>query len=129
MYIETADDDDDDGIFIEPSSIRHSGTGSSCARCAKIRRKHVLSTFCLFLLLLISTYFNNLYLDKETDPHHNHRLQLAGPTLSIRCMMTFDEKRTQEAFSYCRLAVANQEELADIQVSHLLSKINVTTIK
>lgn len=57
--------------------------------------------------------------DKETDPHHNHRLQLAGPTLSIRCMMTFDEKRTQEAFSYCRLAVANQEELADIQVSHL----------
>ena len=33
--------------------------------------------------------------------------------------MTFDEKRTQEAFSYCRLAVANQEELADIQVSHL----------
>ena len=57
--------------------------------------------------------------DKETDPHHNQRLQLAGPTLSIRCMMTFDEKRTQEAFSYCRLAVANQEELADIQVSHL----------
>jgi histone-lysine N-methyltransferase SETD3 len=57
--------------------------------------------------------------DKETDPHHNHRLQLAGPTLSIRCMMTFDEKRTQEAFSYCRLAVANQEELADIQVRHL----------
>ena len=45
-----------------------------------------------------------------------HRLQLAGPTLSIRCMMTFDEKRTQEAFSYNRLAVANQEELADIQV-------------
>ena len=57
--------------------------------------------------------------DKETDPHHNQRLQLAGPTLSIRCMMTFDEKRTQEAFSYCRLAVANQEELADIQVSHV----------
>ena len=66
-----------------------------------------------------ASYFNNLSLDKETDPHHNHRLQLAGPTLSIRCMMTFDEKRTQEAFSYCRLAVANQEELADIQVSHL----------
>ena len=34
--------------------------------------------------------------DAETDPHHSHRLQLAGPTLSIRCMMTFDEKRTQE---------------------------------
>lgn len=55
--------------------------------------------------------------DAETDSFHSNRLQLAGPTLSIRVMMTFDEKRTQEAFSYNRLAVANREELSDIQVS------------
>ena len=53
-----------------------------------------------------------------TDPHHAQRLQLAGPTLSIRVMMTFDEKRTQEAFSYNRLLVANEEELKEIQRTH-----------
>ena len=66
--------------------------------------------------------------DADTDPHHSHRLQLAGPTLSIRCMMTFDEKRTQEAFSYNRLAVANQEELADIQVSPVCIHIIISSM-
>ena len=36
--------------------------------------------------------------DAGDDVFHSQRLQLASPNLKIRVTMTFDDKRTQEAF-------------------------------
>jgi histone-lysine N-methyltransferase SETD3 len=52
------------------------------------------------------------------DPYAAQRLRLAGTKLSIRCTMTFDEKKCQEVLSYNRLCVANRDELDTINATH-----------
>eukprot|EP00949_MAST-11_sp_MAST-11-sp1_P001255 g1255.t1 len=54
----------------------------------------------------------------DSDPFAKQRLRLASASLSIRVMMTYDEKRTQEALSFLRLSVANEQELASIMETH-----------
>ena len=52
------------------------------------------------------------------DPYAAQRLRLAGTKLSIRCTMTYDEKKCQEVLSYNRLCVANRDELDTINATH-----------
>jgi hypothetical protein len=71
-----------------------------------------LLVFLGFFLNIITQKFDDE--DEESSMLHSRRLQHVSARITLRVKMHCDDDATAEALSFCRVAVANSEELDEI---------------